>query len=164
MGKLAKFSVACSDFIYERANFGSKYSIVNKAAPASIHAISGSTKLIWNIGRGSHILSVSVILNRVLPASIAGRTNASWVIGHPFGFAVVPDVYIIIAMSRTCRRERLISIASSSIFLLRVSNVSVSSIPVGIRSPKRIIEFRFRASLSSSRIGSVWFSKSGNAS
>ena len=89
--------------------------------------------------------SFAVILNLVLPASIAGRTRASCVIGQPLGLAVVPDVYIIIAMSRIFNRERLISIVSSVTFSLTDSKVSWSIIPFGDLPPKRTIDFKFFA-------------------
>ena len=68
------------------------------------------------------------MLNLVLPASMAGRTKASCVMGQPLGLAVVPDVYIIIAMSRILNRERSIPIVSSVTFSLIDSKVSIKGI------------------------------------
>ena len=111
VGKLAKFTVTASASMYRKAATGSKCSMLHSAAPASRQAKKGSTKLMWNIGSGSHIRSAAVSSKRVRPASDAVRTNASWESGHPFGMAVVPDVYIMIATSRieTCDRRRSIS-------------------------------------------------------
>ena len=55
----------------------------------------------WNIGNGSQKRSSGVMRNFVRPATTAVRTSASCDRTHPFGIAVVPDVYIISAGLRT---------------------------------------------------------------
>ena len=61
----------------------------------------------WKSGSGSQNFSSSVSRNlSTMPAAV--RTRPSCVIRQPFGFAVVPDVYIRSATSRTrtaCRRS-----------------------------------------------------------
>ena len=71
-----------------------------KREPALRDAVSGRIELRWNIGSGSHHASSAVSENRSFSASPV-RTIASWLSGQPFGIAVVPDVYIMIAGSRT---------------------------------------------------------------
>lgn len=113
VGKVEKSIVTRSAAISRSASPGSKCVIVTIRAPASSTATSGSTKLMWNIGRGSKNRSSAVRRKRSLPAWSEVRTSASCESGQPLGSAVVPDVYIMIATSRRRIRRRSRSTSSA---------------------------------------------------
>ena len=96
--------------------------------------MSGRIELRWNIGSGSHHTSSPVRANRVTIAWLV-RTIASCVSGQPFGWAVVPDVYIMIATSRTRTRSAAASIVASSTVSASRSSSARSTNPSGELAP-----------------------------
>jgi len=71
------------------------------AAPAETAAISGTMPDMWNSGSGSHSTSSGVSRYRSWPRASPVRTTDSCDSTAPLGRAVVPDVYMMRAASRT---------------------------------------------------------------
>ena len=115
------------------------------------------------MGSGSHQTSSWVSEKRVLRASPV-RTIASWVNGQPFGCAVVPDVYIMIAASRTrtaCDASQTTLAGTEG---CRASKAARSRKPSGELSPS-ITHARSRGVASSARAaGSAAVARPGRAS
>ena len=112
----------------------SKSTMVAKREPARSAAVSGRIEPRWNIGSGSHQTSASVSPNRSLIAWPV-RTIASCVSGHPFGCAVVPDVYIMIATSRMRTVSAAASISVAATVPASSSKRARSTNPSGDESP-----------------------------
>ena len=93
---------------------GSKCSSPTYVAPTVRQPLNGRIEARWKIGSGSHIRSPCRIGNRCSPKIRPVRTSDSCEIRQPFGCEVVPDVYIIIAGSRTAIRSVSASSAPSS--------------------------------------------------
>ncbi len=97
VGKEGKATVTFSSSIIFRESPGSKCVIDNMAAPASIQHIRGKIAAMWNKGNGAQKRSFDSRKYRDRFMLMPFLTNTSWLSGHPFGFAVVPEVYIMIA-------------------------------------------------------------------
>ena len=90
---------------------------------------SGRCRRCGTAAAGSQKRSSAVIRNFVRCTLAPWRTIASWVSRQPFGFAVVPDVYISTATSRT--RTRDCSVRSSS----SVTVAAAASNAVAVEEP-----------------------------
>ena len=96
--------------------------------------IIGRIELMWNSGSGSQNTSAEVSSKRSQPTELV-RTSCSWVMGQPFGSAVVPEVYIIMAMSRSATRLRNRCTLSTPTPAAAASKPARSIIPAGEELP-----------------------------
>ena len=91
----------------------------------------------WKKGSGSQNRSPAVRPKR-RATLIAVRTSASCVIRQPFGRAVVPDVYIRIATSRTRTDSRRRRTSAASTPAPAAAKAARSRYPSGEDEPSRI--------------------------
>ena len=96
--------------------------------------IIGRIELMWNSGSGSQNTSPEVSSKRSQPTELV-RTSCSWVMGQPFGSAVVPEVYIIMAMSRSATRLRNRCTSSTPTPSAAAAKPARSIIPAGEELP-----------------------------
>ena len=92
------------------------------------------------------------------------RTIASWVSGQPFGWAVVPEVYIMIAGSRTRTPSDASRITLSGTEACRASNAARSRNPAGELSPSITHARRSGVAASASAAESAADARPGRAS
>ena len=129
VGKDGKATVTFSSSIILRESPASKCVIDSIAAPASMQHIRGKIEDMWNMGNGAQKRSFDSrkYLERFMLMPFL--TNTSWLSGHPFGFAVVPEVYIIMAGCLTLTPTRYSSIWSTLTDLPDSRNAASSTNP-----------------------------------